>query len=122
MAALGRDSGGPEPAAESLRVNLEPVLFFQGFGEMVVVVLGELGLMQFQDPLAQTEGFGVGWLTTGVAMDDSSGSLGTDPGLEPEDLTHGQPEHRGRVTGRSIPEGCLDYSQPDQLMLLKSQR
>ena len=29
--------------------------------------------------------------------------------------------HRGRVTGRSVREGCLDYSQPDQLVLLEWQ-
>ena len=89
---------------------------------MIVVVLRKLSFVQFQDTLVQTEGFGVGGPATGVAMDDPTGSLGTDSGLEPEDLTHGQPEHRGRVTGRSVREGRLDYSQPDQLMLLESQR
>ena len=121
VAALGRDIGAPKPTAESLRVNLELVLIFQGFGEMVVVVLRELRLVQFHDTLAQTSGFGVGGPTTSVTMDDSTGSLSTYSGLEPEDLTHGQPEHCGRVTGRPVREGCLDYSQPDQLILLELQ-
>ena len=46
VAAFGWDVSGPEPAAESLRVDLDLVLFLQGFGKMVVVVLPEQGPTQ----------------------------------------------------------------------------
>ena len=121
MAPFGRDVGGPEPAAKSLRVDLDLVLFFQGFGKMVVVVLPEQGPTQLQDTLTQIDGFGVGGSAATVAMNDPAGSLSTHTGFEPEDLTDGKPEHRGCVTGRPTREHRLDYPQPHQLTLLKQQ-
>jgi len=82
MAPFGWDVGGPEPAAESLRVDLELVFLFQCFGEMAVVVLPEQGPTQLQDPLAQIDGFGVGGSAATVAMDDPAGSLSTHTGFE----------------------------------------
>jgi len=88
VTALGWDIGSTEPAPESFRVELDAVLFLQGFSEVAVVVLREQGPTHLEDALVQFDGLGVSWTPTGVAVDDATGSLGTYAGLEPEGLTH----------------------------------
>ena len=112
MAALGRDTFGPEPAAESLRVNLELVLIFQGFGEIVVVVLGVLSLVQFHDPLAEAFWFGVVRQAATAAVADTGVARSPDLGLEPEDLAGAQVQHRGRGPRRQARECLMDDREP----------
>ena len=100
MATLGRDVTVPEPAAESFAVDLESVLLFQSFGEVVVVVLGELAAMQLERLLSETGRLGIGRAAAAVAVDDALVSLAAHPGLESEGLADGKPQHPGGGTGR----------------------
>ena len=81
---LGWYTGGPEPAAECFRTDLELLLLLQGFGEVVSVVLGELGLVQVQNAPAEALGFGVVRLAATVAVADAGIACGPDLGFEPD--------------------------------------
>lgn len=119
MATLGRDVIVPEPAAERLPVDLESVLFFQSFGEVIVVVLGELATVQSEYLPSEAGGLGIGRAAAAVAVDDALVSLAAYPGFESEGLADGEAEHSGGGAGRQTREHLPDNIQPDQLVLLE---
>src|SRR5512145_2227903 len=121
MAAFGRDTSRSEPAAESLRVDLDLVLLFQSLGKMIVVVLGESSLVQFQHTLAEAFWFGVVRLAAAVAVADSGIARGPDLGLKPEDLAGAQVQHRGRGPRRQAGECLMDNREPSHFRLREAQ-
>lgn len=112
MAMLGWDTGGPEPAAQRIRAESDPLLFFECFSEVACVVPGELGLVDVQHLLAQALRFGVMRLAAAVAMADAPIAVGPDLGLEPEDLAYAQLQHRSCGSRRESGKRLVDDGEP----------
>ena len=112
MAMLGRDTGGTEPTADGIGTELDSFLFGEGLGEVAGVVLGELGLIEVQNLLAEACGFGVMRLTATVAMADALIARDPDLGLEPEDLARAQPQHWSCGPRRESGKRLADDGEP----------